>query len=307
MTAPVPSTVDLQGLRLRLWTWSTDSAVDNAADHAPVVLLLHGAMDTGRSWNAVATALLTRASCQVVAVDLRGHGQSDWGGPGASHHLLDFAKDTAAVIAWLEARGRPVHTLVGHSMGANVALLLAGAWPSHLRQLVLVDGVGPPPEDADEQPGRLGDLFDAVVADKRPFKPVASLQEAVERLQAWNPGLSQRGATRMAEPALVPRNDGRWDFPFDPRLRGPTPMRHPEAQWLAACDRLIKAGVGTAIVRATDGFLPAGVGDDALGEPCAERARRLQARITVVQGPHHLHVEAEDAVADAIASTLPRP
>ena len=301
MSDPVASTVDVQGLRLRLWTWEAA-----AGDPLPVVLLLHGALDTGRSWDAVATALLARARCRVIAVDLRGHGQSDSGGPGASHHLLDFAKDTAAVMAWLEARGQPVHTLVGHSMGANVAFLLAGAWPKHLRQLVLVDGAGPPPEDADEQPARLGDLFDAVVADKRPFKPAASIEAAVERLQAWNPGLSVKGATRMAAPALVQRADGHWDFPFDPRLRGPTPMRHPETQWLAACDRLVAAGVGTAIIRATDGFLPAGTDDGLLGEPFAERARRLGAQITVVEGPHHLHVEAEDVIADVIAGTLPK-
>jgi pimeloyl-ACP methyl ester carboxylesterase len=74
--------VMVQGLRLRLW--------DHAPAHhdLPKVLCIHGALDTGRSFDAVAGAVGDRA--RVIAVDLRGHGGSDVVGPGGSYHLLDF-------------------------------------------------------------------------------------------------------------------------------------------------------------------------------------------------------------------------
>jgi pimeloyl-ACP methyl ester carboxylesterase len=77
-------------------------------------------------------------------------------------------------------------------------------------------------------------------------------------------------------------------------------VRHPEALYLAGCDRVRAHGTAVTIVRATDGFVPAGDGDEPLGAPFGERARRLNATLVVVAGGHHLHVERPDVVADAI-------
>ncbi len=295
-------TLDLGGLSLRLWRH--DHA--DATDSSPLLLLVHGTLDTGRSWDAVVDALLARAVVRTVAVDLRGHGESGGGGAGASHHLLDFTKDLAGVIAALEARGTPVHTLVGHSMGANIALMLTGAWPRRLKGLVLVDGLGPPPEDADEQAERLERLLDAVVVEKKAFAPVDSVEHAMERLRALNPGLSLQGARRMVEHALVRDDDGRLRFPFDRRLRGPTPVRHPEAMWASFCARIGAGGARCVVVRASDGYLPEGDSADRLGAPFGERLAAMGATLVQVAGPHHLHVEAEIAVADAILhATIP--
>ena len=106
-----------------------------AAPAAPPVVLLPGTGLTAGSWDVVAASLsATRA---VVAVDLRGHGESGW--PG--EYSIDLmASDVGALLDRLGAE--PVD-LVGHSLGGLVALRVAAAAPARVRRVVLED-VGMP-------------------------------------------------------------------------------------------------------------------------------------------------------------------
>ncbi|MDP2341272.1 MAG: alpha/beta hydrolase [Deltaproteobacteria bacterium] len=275
-----------QGLRLALW------------DHAPtrtdlpLVLCVHGALDTGRSFDAIAGELEGKA--RVVAVDLRGHGSSDHVGVGGSYHLLDFLKDLAFVVDAL----KPISVLVGHSMGGNLALMLAGSVPSCTQALLLVDAVGPPGEEGSEQPERIGELLRTLLEPKRAFAPVKTIEEGIARMQKWNPGLKDAAAHLMLEPVLRDV-DGGLEFPFDPRLRGPTPFRFSDDTWQAFARRVTAQ---TTIVRASDGFVPGGDVEGTLGDPFEARARLMKAKVVVVEGTHHLHVERPAALAQEILS-----
>lgn len=276
--------VDAQGLALRVW------------DHegaGPVALFVHGYLDTGRSFDAIAAAL---PGVRVLALDLRGHGQSAHVGAGGSYHLLDHVKDLAIVLHTLEARGAPVEVLVGHSMGANIALMVAGGAPARVRRLVMIDSFGPPPEEPEEQPARLGEVIASVLEPKRAFSRAASIDEAIAKLRTQNPGLSLVGARRMLEHVLVPDASGALAFPFDARLRGPSPIRYPEPMWLALCHRVTAPAV---IVRATDGYVPE-------GETLEARAAALRAPLVTLEGPHHLHVEQPDAISAIVRQHLTR-
>jgi len=107
---------------------------------APPVLALHGLGVAGTIWQGFARRLLPHLA--VVAPDLRGHGQSD--APPSGYLPTDYANDLIELIEdedWLEA---PV-PVVGHSLGALVALALADLRPDLVRWLVLLD----PPIDPD--------------------------------------------------------------------------------------------------------------------------------------------------------------
>lgn len=282
-TSPVARDVYARALRLRLW--------DHGGE-GPVALFLHGYLDTGRSFDAVAAAL--RGQARVLCLDWRGHGQSDEVGAGGSYHLLDHLKDLASVVEALKSTGEAPEIVVAHSMGGNIALLFAGALPEETRRLLLVDALGAPAEAPEEQPERLASVLRAV-AKVRPFQAFSTVDEAVSRLRSMNPGLSERGARRMAEPALRRGDDGLLRFPFDPRLRGPTPVRWPEEMWLSLCRR-VKARV--RVLRAEHGYLP----DD---EIMAGRIRALSAELEEVPAaPHHLHVERPDVLARAVRALL---
>lgn len=283
---PRADTLHCNGLQLRLW--------DHGGD-GPPVLFLHGYLDTGRSYDAVVARLGTEV--RALVLDFRGHGQSEWVGAGGSYHLLDHLKDVAEATRGLAARGLAPAAFVAHSMGGNVALLYAGAYPERVPRLLLLDSLGPPAESPEAQPARLRHVLEGL-GPKAPNRSFRSREEAIARLRAHNPGLSRLGAARMAQHALVEDQGapGAWRFAFDPRLKGPTPVRWPEAMWRTLCGRI---HARTHVLRAEFGDVP--LDDTFAGRLAALPRGQLS---TVAGAMHHVHVEAPDAVVEALRALL---
>jgi lipase len=106
-----------------------------AGEGAPAVLAIHGT--TGNAWHFAELAHRFEGDIDLIAVDLRGRGRSfEHRGPwGLRYHAADVAK----IVTQL---GVPV-LLVGHSLGASVALLTAEQYPGLAETMVLVDGGSP--------------------------------------------------------------------------------------------------------------------------------------------------------------------
>ncbi|MEV6151682.1 alpha/beta fold hydrolase [Nonomuraea sp. NPDC052129] len=102
---------------------------------APPLVLIHGRTADHNDWNGITQHFAARY--HVFAIDLRGHGASDY--PGA-YALADMARD---VVALLDELGFERATLVGHSLGGAVAYLLAMTWPDRVERLVLEDPAPP--------------------------------------------------------------------------------------------------------------------------------------------------------------------
>ena len=98
---------------------------------APPMVLLHGLGERGASWGPVLGALAVRF--RVYALDLRGHGDSDW--PGSYSFEL-MAGDVASL---LDRLGLGAVTLVGHSMGGAVAYRVAMSRPDLVGRLIVED------------------------------------------------------------------------------------------------------------------------------------------------------------------------
>ena len=102
---------------------------------APPMVLLHGLGERGASWAPVIPWFAGRF--HVLALDLRGHGGSDW--PGT--YSLRLMRDD--LLGFLDRLGLDPVTLVGHSMGGGVAYLAAMQWQDRVRRLIVEDA--PPP------------------------------------------------------------------------------------------------------------------------------------------------------------------
>jgi pimeloyl-ACP methyl ester carboxylesterase len=139
---------------LRVWP-----AVENGK--TPTVLL-HATGKTAGDWDVIASGLCPERT--VYAVDLRGHGGSDW--PG-TYGLNLFAHDVAGILDQLDASAVD---LVGHSLGGLVACRVAAERQGHVRKLVLEDIGFPHPRPPGLPDRPAGDLpFDwHVVEQVRP-------------------------------------------------------------------------------------------------------------------------------------------
>ncbi|MEZ4563326.1 MAG: alpha/beta hydrolase [Thermomicrobiales bacterium] len=98
----------------------------------PVVVLAHGVTDNGLCWSPLAREL--EQDYDLIMVDARGHGKSD--GPVGSYGPDVQAEDLAALIT---ALGLEQPAVLGHSMGAGTALVLAGKHPDLVGSILLED------------------------------------------------------------------------------------------------------------------------------------------------------------------------
>ena len=110
------------------------------------IVLLHYFGGSAREWGVVVDRITTQFPVHCLAVDLRGHGQSD--APATGYSVDDMADDIADLIEHYGLTGAPDRdfVLVGHSMGGKVALAVAARRPTGLRSLVLLAPSPPSPE-----------------------------------------------------------------------------------------------------------------------------------------------------------------
>ena len=171
MLEPTSQYVKVRGIRLRYVDWGGDG---------PVLLLFHGDMRTSRSWDAVSRRLMD--DYRVIALDARGHGDSDWTPRG-----YRFAERVDDLAAFCEVLGlRDVYG-VAHSTGGVVMALCAKKHPNMFSRLALMEPM--------------------VVVDDRFHKMVAGREHAVR--STWksrdelNDYLKQHPATSKWHPKVL--------------------------------------------------------------------------------------------------------
>ncbi|MEZ5714112.1 MAG: alpha/beta fold hydrolase [Paracoccaceae bacterium] len=107
-----------------------NTILHGTATGQPPLIIVHGLFGSGRNWGVIAKRLSDER--QVIAVDLRNHGQSPW---FDSHSYDDLAADLAEVAS---AQGQPVD-LLGHSMGGKAVMRLALTRPDLVNRLIVAD------------------------------------------------------------------------------------------------------------------------------------------------------------------------
>jgi len=198
----------LRHLRLHYLEWG--------APDAPPIVLLHGGHQSAHSWDLVSLHLAQRY--RVLALDQRGHGDSEWVRDVAySNH--DMALDAASFI---EALGLDRVILVGHSMGGRNAMLLTRRDAARLRALVVVD-VGP------EVSPRGRQVIAGFVRDNEEFD---DLEHFVRNVQQYDPYRSREHIERTVKYNMLQRADGKFVSKCDatPRrlglVRGSGPLEN---------------------------------------------------------------------------------
>jgi pimeloyl-ACP methyl ester carboxylesterase len=195
--------------------------VDWGNHDKPLAILLHGGRDHARSWDFVALNL--REHFHIVAPDLRGHGDSDWA-IGGAYSITDHVLDLGQLLDALEPTG-PV-TLIGHSLGAGVALQRAGVFPEKVKALVAIEGLGPPGAMLRETPAY--ERMESWVSDMRALaqrrpREYATIEQAMVRMREANPHLNDEMAHHLTIYGVRRNENGTFSWKYDNYTRATSP------------------------------------------------------------------------------------
>ncbi|MBM4360379.1 MAG: alpha/beta hydrolase [Deltaproteobacteria bacterium] len=263
---------------------------DGAAPSGVTVLLLHGFLDRGLTWDDVA-APLARAGHAVVAPDLRGYGESERTARGGYYHFPDYVADVDALVRSLAPERLIV---VGHSMGGTVACLFAGARPERVERLVLVEGIGPPSLPRDQARHRMRQWLDDLAAPPV-SRDLASHEAAVSRLARFHPQVPHAVLERRARQLVSSSNDG-LAWCYDPLHRTTSPTAF-------SADLL---GVFLANYRGPVLYVGGGESGFHPEDEAARLAMFSDVRRVEIEGAGHMvHWTAPDALAEAILGFAP--
>ncbi len=211
--------VPVRGLRYHVHQWGDASL---ASPQRPPLVLMHGWMDVGASFQFVVDALAEAEGFErlVFAPDWRGFGRTDTPG-GDSYWFPDYVADLDALLDALAPQGAV--DLLGHSMGGNVVMSYAGVRPARIRRLVNLEGFGMPRTRPHHAPKRLTQWLDELKTPQV-LRDYASVAEVAERLLKNNPLLTPDKAAWLAPHWAERRADGQWHLRADPAHRRVNPM-----------------------------------------------------------------------------------
>jgi pimeloyl-ACP methyl ester carboxylesterase len=239
-TGPVSHTYISQRLKLHYVDWGNEGA--------PPVLLVHGGRDHARSWDWVAQGL--RDDYRVIAVDLRGHGDSQWNTCG-TYNTDDFVCDLDKLVDVADLA--PVR-IIAHSMGSVICQRHAGIFPDKVARLVAIEGFGGRPPLRGDAKAPLGERYRAWMekmreATETPPLRYGDMEAAVKRMAEANSHLSPDQVRHLTQHGVNRNEDGSYSWKFDTgiyaRFMQPTGMRPPDGPdlWkLVTCPTLLIRG-----------------------------------------------------------------
>jgi pimeloyl-ACP methyl ester carboxylesterase len=263
----------------RFTTPALDGVTLNAIQHGdparPKLVLLHGGGANAHWWDDVAPVLARR--WHVVALDFRGHGDSDQPEPRPGAFQRDL-------VGLLEYIGAPDAALLGHSMGGHIALEHAARHGAakRPRALVVVDvarGVG----------GRTRRLMRLALATRRSYR---TREEAIARFRFLPPapGAREELRERIAAASVRQEPDGRFAFKFDPRWFALPSAEGPVLEHVSTPTLIVRGGESPILSR----------------EGALALAREIRdARLVEIAGAeHNVHLEQPEKFLEAVGGFL---
>lgn len=258
----------------------------HATDGQPItVIAMHGWLDNSASFTPMLEHLMQQSSTpsmQVYALDFAGHGHSFHRPQGVFYTIWDYAID---VVQFIKAKGLTKVVLLGHSMGACVAPLVASMLPNEVQGICAIEALGPVTTDIQETPRQLQKaIVRQTQQQQRSSKIFTSPKAALAARLGSKMSLQEHAARLLVERNLAPVDDG-YAWRSDRRVTLPSPMRFSEDQVGA-----VLANLQMPVVLV--------VGNDL--QTSAKLAKRAalvsQLQWLRLDGDHHLHMENQVSV-----------
>lgn len=251
----------------------------------PKVIGLHGWLDNAASFIPLLEHL---PELDLLLLDLPGHGHSDHLPAGTQYGLRITIN---AILDVVDGLGWESFGLLGHSMGAAIASIMAAALPQRVTRLAVIEALGPLSDDPDNATVRLRRWIEAERGLRRKSQRVFSDETVPVRVRMAVNRISKKNATLLVNRGIIPVEKG-FIWRTDQRLTLPDMRRMTEAQalaWVAGIECPTKA----VFAEPAQEYFPE-----------AARRNRVEklahGKVFYMAGVHHLHMEEPEAVAKAI-------
>ena len=261
---PIDKYIQINGMNFHYLEWG------DPAD--PTILMLHGGSQQAHSWDFVSLPLSEHY--HVLALDQRGHGDSDWAADG-DYSIEAHQRD---IDGFIEAMGLDAFHLIGHSMGGRNSYVWASRHPGKLRSLVIVDTGPEARARGRNRIQRFRELPDEL----------DSFEEFASRVQEYT-GRSREQTLGALKYSIRQRPDGKWIWKYDKLLRTPgrrAPQWTPEQLW----ECVARITCPTLVVRGGD--------SDIFAEETMRKMQEVIPDCATVTVPRAGHLVAGDNPAD---------
>ena len=253
------------------------------APDAQPILLLHGGHQSAHSWDLVSLHLAQKY--RIIALDQRGHGDSEWARNG-DYSNLTMAQDAQAFVAAIGLQ-RPI--IMGHSMGGRNTLLMTRMNPEYPGALVIVD-VGPETMEAGRK------TISSFVKRNEIFD---DLEHFIRNVREYDPYRSREHIERTVKYNMLERADGKYISKCDyRRWRGEIEV-HDENRDAISLGDLASFKMPALVVR--------GANSNILADDAAERFREALPKgnlVTVPDCGHNVHSQNTRGFIDAVGKFL---
>eukprot|EP01096_Ripella_sp_DP13-Kostka_P010627 TRINITY_DN4203_c0_g1_i1.p1 TRINITY_DN4203_c0_g1~~TRINITY_DN4203_c0_g1_i1.p1 ORF type:complete len:342 (-),score=114.05 TRINITY_DN4203_c0_g1_i1:34-1005(-) len=280
------------GVTIAAKAWGPEDAEER-------IIAVHGFLDNAATFDRLIPLLLSQSTrnlnlnMRIVAIDLSGHGKS-------SHRVAQYSYDTSWIIEIItvaDALGWDRFGLIGHSMGAGISLIVAGAVPKRLEFLVMLDSAGPVALEPDQVPRgmekALSDRLRLLARQPRTYK---TLDDAVSRMLQSDAKLSLEAARLLVERSTEKIAPAGIQFSHDPRLFGRGFVVLTEEVVLAYIRRV---SCPVQIIWGSHRWYP-------LDQPKIDVRQKTFSNLLLshVEGSHHVHLENPERVAPPLLDFL---
>jgi pimeloyl-ACP methyl ester carboxylesterase len=266
---------ELAGLR-----WKTEGG--------PPVLCLHGWLDNAASFLPLAEHL---SGLDIVALDLPGHGLSEHRHHTARYHFIDYLWDVDAV---LNALGWESCHIIGHSMGGGVSSIYAAASPTHIRSIVVLEGLGPLSSAGADTTMRLRKSMTVMRKERNPLRPYDSIDEMVAARRLVS-DLSVDAARLLCERSarLI---GSHYYWRTDPALNWISPIVLTEDQVLDCLSNIEAPLLSWIVTPFGEWYSPENL--------LARQEATQHGQHKTIEGHHHFHMDVPEKFSETIQSFI---
>ena len=274
--------IHIRGLEYHIREWGDPKS--------PSIIFLHGWMDVSASFQFTVDCLAR--DWHVFSPDWRGFGLSEWA--KTDYLFQDYIGDLSVIIDILSPK-EPV-IVIGHSMGGNVASILAGVRPDRFRKLILAEGFGLRPTVPQQAPGRYKKWIRCISAPKK-LKPYNTLDEVASRIMDNTPNMKLANSKFLASHWAKEGKNGRIELRADPKHKHPNPYLY-QPEEAMACWKEITAPV--LWIHSDSNWLKNFMSDQYEKIESYRKAFKLLSEVTINKSSHMMHLDQPLLFATAL-------